>query len=132
MAGRADKKRNVDKVTASRVNNPLATQQEVAKETGLSQSSVDRADKEVGKNGLKDDRIISLTDDDFLIVRKTQELTKKKLDTEEEKISARDLSYIGDVSAKRYSIFRGDMTDEKGALRPLQGKSLEELEGMLD
>lgn len=115
MAGTA----NQDKVAAARAKNPLGTQREISKMTGVSQSSVDRIDKQLGQVGSKDPKIISLTDDDFEILQLTQVHTKERLQDAEEakKISSRDLTYIGDVAAKRYQIFRGEITDKDGGLK---------------
>lgn len=100
---RADKAKSIDLVTAALVKNPLARDEDLVRETGLGKGTIYRAKKEVGKNGeLKDKRIQNLTDEDFKIVRLTQKRTLTRLEDEDEakKINARDLTYIGDVSAK--------------------------------
>ncbi len=114
---RIDKQRNIDKIAAELIKDPMQTQEEIAAKTGVSHATVSRALGEVSKLVQKDDRIVALTDDDFEIVRLTQRLTLEKLNGEEaEKTRAKDLAYIGDVSAKRYSLLQGSATDEKGGL----------------
>jgi DNA-binding MarR family transcriptional regulator len=127
---RADKAKNVDKVIAEIVKNPLRTQREIAESTGLGNGTVARAMKDVEQNGAaKEKRIVSLTDADFRIVQLTQKHTEAKLvDAEEsKKISARDLAYIGDVSAKRYSLLMGNVTDTKGGLNSVKEMSTDEI-----
>lgn len=112
-------KRAKDKVISAYVKDPLATVREIAKVTGVGKSAVAVHKKAADVGGLKDDRIVSLTDADYDLVRQAQVLLARRLSnkTESDKISARDLNYIGDVSAKRYAIFRGDLTDSSGGLK---------------
>jgi len=127
---RADKKKNKDKVAASLIKNPLQTEKEISEDTGLGMGTVHRAKKEVEKTGKKDDRIISLTDADFEILKLTQKHTKERLEDKDKakKINARDMTYIGDIAAKRYQIFRGEITDKHGGLKnSVKDKSTEEL-----
>ena len=50
---RTDKKKNIDKVAAAYVANPLATEREIAEVTQVSKSSVNRAKDEMGQVGAK-------------------------------------------------------------------------------
>ena len=110
-----------DKIIAARIKFPLATQRELAKKVGMSQSAVGRADLKMGKVGSKDERVINLTDTDFKILQLTQKETIVRLDDRQarKEINSRDLTYIGDVAAKRYTIFRGEITDAQGGLKEL-------------
>lgn len=115
-ANKANK--NLDKVAAARIANPGATVREIAKQTGVSKSSVDRADKKLGQIGTKYPRIEQLIEGDMQLFELGQRfLTERVLDPlEREKISSRDLNAITDSSHKRYMLFRGDATDEHGGL----------------
>lgn len=120
MTKRADKKKNIDKVAGALIKDPLASEYKISSETGISQSAVNRAKKEVGKSGLvKDDRIISLTNKDFGILRNVQdELDRRTSDPDiVSKIHERDLNTIADSSSKRYSLFRGEATDKDGGTK---------------
>jgi len=115
---RSDSKANLDKVAAELVKTPLASQREIAKSAGIGNATAHRAMTELEQTGaVKDQRIINLTDDDFEVVRQTQLGILFKLENDLGDISARDLAYIGDVSAKRYAIFRGEATGADGGLK---------------
>lgn len=90
---RLDKKRNIDKIAAAILANPLATVREIAEMTGISKSTVAEHIKsdEVGLVGAKDDRIISLTDKDYSILEKIQNIKINKLTTKPEDISNADI-----------------------------------------
>lgn len=115
---RRDRENTVEAIAAELIKDPLATQKELAKRAGVSERTVERRIEQVAEVVGKDERIVSLTDADYEIVQLTQSLTMDKLKTEEEakKISPRDLAYIGDVSAKRYSLLTGNVTNESGGL----------------
>jgi len=117
MTKRADKKRNVDKVAAELAKNPLATERELAKETGVSKSAVNRAKKEVGRSGVKDDRIVHLTDKDFELMQLIQSEKERRLYEEKDKINNCDINRWEETAVKRYTLFRGDATDEKGGAK---------------
>ena len=125
-------KRNIDSIATALIKNPLATNKAVAKAAGVSLRTVERRSHMVAAldSVKKDDRIISLTDDDFKILRLAQGHLKERLTTKEtaDKIPARDLNYIADVAAKRYAIFRGELTDKEGGLKnPVAEMSTDEL-----
>jgi len=114
---RTDKKKNIDKVAAALAVNPLATEREIADMTDVSKSAVNRAKEEAGQAGAKDDRIKTLTDKDYDLTLAVVELQAKRLEDTPEKINNSDLNRWGETSAKRYSIFKGDITDDQGGLR---------------
>ena len=115
---RSDKKKTVDKLAAILIKNPIQTQEELASQLGVDHSTISRAMPFVQEITQKDSRIQALTEDDYQIVRLTQAETKNRLEDEEKKskINARDLTYIGDVAARRYSLLVGNATDEQGGL----------------
>jgi len=67
---RVDRLKGTKKVIEEVVVNPLQTQREIAKNTGVSKSAVGRALKELGQIGPKDDKILAITDTDLSIVEK--------------------------------------------------------------
>jgi uncharacterized protein YcbX len=76
--------------------------------TGISKSTVAEHIKsdEVGLVGAKDDRIISLTDKDYSILEKIQNIKINKLTTKPEDISNADIDKRDNTATKRYSLFR--------------------------
>ena len=111
----------VDKVAMELIKNPLATQEEISLNIGVHRSNVSRSMKKAQEIAPKDERVINLTDTDFKILRLTQKETIVRLEDREarKEINSRDLTYIGDVAAKRYTIFRGEITDAQGGLKEL-------------
>jgi len=116
---RKDKLRNLDKVTATLVKNPLATQRELAKKIGISRSTVCEALKDIEQTHAKDERIIHLTDEDFIIQRKIQTLKLEKLEKNPDEISDADINQWDRHSMQRYQLFRGSITDAEGGLKDL-------------
>lgn len=119
MIKRADKAKNVDKVAAELVKNPLASEREIAKATGVGKSSVNRAKEQVGRGGAsgKDKRIIALTELDYELTYKCMAEQLRRIDRDPEKINNGDIIRMAEASAKRYSLFRGEATDDRGGLK---------------
>lgn len=67
------------------------------------------------KNGVKDDRIVGITETDLKIVQLAQnEIERRLKKTEElEKMRTIEISQVAEKSAARYMLFRGNATDEK-------------------
>ncbi len=106
----------VEALAKELIQNPRLTQKELAELVGANQSTVSRAKDELAL--IKDERIDAITDDDYLIVRKVQKVTNEILDDPErfKNIATRDLVYIGEVSTRRYALFKGSATDAHGGL----------------
>lgn len=119
-------KKALDKVSAELVKDPFATARELAERTWLWKSTTNRAALQLGHVGIKDDRIVNLTETDLHIVRLSQLGILEKLtdDKERKKIHARDLSIIAEKSEKRYSLFRWDVTDEQWGTKSFTEDSL--------
>ena len=117
MTKRADKKRNIDKVAAELAKNPFATEREIAKKTGIAHSTVNATKKHLPEKSTKDDRIVALTDQDFNIMLLAGREISRRIEEEPKKLKVRDLNESARESAKRYQIFRGEVTDKKGGLR---------------
>jgi len=90
MTKRADKKRNIDKVAAELVKNPLQTQREIAKNADLGLGTVNRATKEVEQQQWYKELIRSFEEE-----RKNSiEIDGKTLDIDED-IASDFVNYIG-------------------------------------
>ena len=105
----------MEKVAKARLKNPRATTREVAEKTWLDHSTVAKLDKEIPQISTKDDRIITLTDKDFDIVKLAQQRIEEKLMDEAEMKKTRigEISTVAKDSAARYTIFRWELTDNE-------------------
>lgn len=129
MSDRNDYKQNQDKIAAYYTKHPKATLQEASNALWVAKQTVANHLKNLDEIGNKDDRIVSLTDDDLAIVIKSQELIMQKLCDEKEvkKLWIRDISQVAKDSTWRYSMFRGDVTDEQWWLKDFRNMSDDEL-----
>lgn len=114
---RVDKTKNKIKVIKELLRNPLQTDREIAKETNVWKSSVNRAKKELGQVGAKSDIIDGIIKKDAEIVRLAQAELEKRIKKNPAKVSTRDIISAWDVSAKRYMIFKWDATDKEWGLK---------------
>lgn len=127
---RTDKEKNIDKVEASLAKNPLQTARELADNTWMWASTANRAKKEVAQNGTKDNRIISLTDNDFECIQLWVNEIKRRLQDEKEleKMRTPEISNVIKENTARYTLFRGDVTDSKWGMKSTASEmSTEEL-----
>lgn len=110
---RTDKQINIDKIAAYIVANPLSTVREIAIATGIWKSTVAEHIKsdDVGQKGIKDDRIVSLTDEDYDIMLTIQGIKKWRLKDNPDNISNGDIDKWETTATRRYSLFRWDATD---------------------
>lgn len=126
---RSDKAKNVDKVAAAIVKNPLGSEREIAKMAGVSNATVNRIKEEVKQTVAKDDRVKSLTGKDAQIQSLIATLKLKKLDKaiqlaeegQKLNISDSDLNSWDKHSAERHMKLVGDATDEKGGMKQIEG-----------
>ena len=107
---RKDKVKNIDKVAASLAKNPLQTEKELCKDTGLGKWTVWRAKKEVGEYGEKDFRIQNLLDKDMELMDLIQQEKFNRL--KENKINDTDIDRWENTATKRKAIF-GNNNKEK-------------------
>jgi len=116
---RSDKKKNIDKVATSLLKSPLQSQREVAEDTWISKSAVNRNIKEMGQNGTKDDRVVNLTDKDFnCIALWVAEIERRLQDVEElKKMRTPEISSVIKENTARYTLFRWTATDEEWGLK---------------
>lgn len=112
---RVDKRKNVEKVAKARLSNPRATTREIAEIADVDHTTVSRLDREIPQIATKDERIITLTDTDFNIVKLAQQRIQEKLNDEAEMKKTRigEISTVAKDSAARYTIFRWDLTDKE-------------------
>lgn len=129
---RADQKKNVDKVAASLAKNPLQTQKEIADKTGLGEGTVNRAMDKVEEYGVKDHRIISMTDKDFELQKMIQDRKLLKMRVAPSSISDSDLNQWDRHSMARFTLFRGDATDEQGGLREVSKEEKRKVADVLE
>ena len=111
---RTDAKKNIDKIAWSLAKNPLQTVREVEKDTGVSKSTVAKHIDKVDKLGQKDDRIISLTDKDYELMKMYQMEKETRITTASGDINNNDLDKWENTATRRYSLFRWEATDEWG------------------
>lgn len=109
---RSDKKKNIDKITASLVKNPLQSQREVAKDVWCSNWTAHNIKTEIEQSWAKDDRIINLTDWDFLMMRAIQDKKFWRLLDKEDPVDDTNLNNWDREAKARYTLFRWEGTDE--------------------
>jgi hypothetical protein len=117
MVVRKDKQKNIVKITKSVLTNPLQTERELAKEVWVSNWTAHNILKQVEQSWAKDPRILWICDTDLEIVTLGQNEIKKRLINTPSKIGVRDIVSAMESWTKRYTIFRGDLTDKDGAFK---------------
>lgn len=117
---RVDKTKNKIKVIKELLRDPLQTEREIAKETNVWKSSVNRVKKEMGQNGAKSNVIDDIIRKDAEIVKLVQDELRKRIKNNPTKVSTRDIISAWDVSAKRYTIFKWNVTDDEWGLKSIQ------------
>ena len=116
---RTDKKRNIADVAKEVLSNPLLNQREIAEKTWLSLGNVNDKLNILEQEGKKDDRIIWLTDRDFELMKKIQDVKFKRIETDDI-INNNDLDKWENTAVKRYSLFRWSATDKDGGLKGIE------------
>lgn len=130
MIERSDVKKNKDLVAASLAKNPLQSQREVAKDTWLWLWTTNRAIDKVEQSGTKDDRIISLTDKDFELMQLIQQRKFDRMKDKETPVNDSDVNNWDKAAQARYTIFRWDVTDDKGGMK--DQSALDSLNNLLE
>ena len=119
---RVDKAKKISSVTKELLENPLQTVREVAGKTGVSKSSVaSYIQEDLDKLGLKDDRILWITDTDLSILTIGQREIERRLNDKEEveKMRTVEISQVIKESTARYSLFRWSATDKDWGLKQI-------------
>jgi len=120
---RVDKAKKISSVTKELLENPLQTVREVAEKTGVSKSSVaSYIQEDLDKLGLKDDRILWITDTDLSILTIGQREIERRLNDKEEveKMRTVEISQVIKESTARYSLFRWSATDKDWGLKGIE------------
>ena len=116
---RVDAKKNLKKVVTAVAKDPLATEREIAKKTGLSKGNVHSKLSKIGQ-GIKLDRtstVVAIEETDLQLVSLAQTKALEWLEMLNEP-KREDVSVANQVareSQKRYSIFAGENTTDEGA-----------------
>ena len=116
---RSDKLRNRAKVIKATLQNPLASQREIAKQQWVSHETVNRVQKEMWQTVTKDDRILWICEADLAIIKLWQKIIADKLNDKKyvKKMRASEVSQVIAENTKRYSLFKWDATDEQGWIK---------------
>ncbi len=129
---RIDSKRAIALVTQALLKDPSLSDRDIEKKYWVSKSAVHRARKKIGDEVGHIDIIQQICKKDIGIVQKVLKVIEWRVDNAdgewEERVSTRDLISIADTSAKRYSLFAWDATDDKWGLKDYSQLSLLELE----
>lgn len=116
---RADKAKNIAKVAKVALKEPLLTEREIAEKADVWNGTAHRVLSELEQTGAKDPTILLITDKDLSIVTIGQREIEKRLSTPEEleKMRTVEISQVIKESTARYSLFRGNATDEQWGLK---------------
>lgn len=110
---RSDKIRNKTKVIKAVMEDPMASERELAKKLWIWKTTAHEHLKDLKKT--KNDQIEKIISKDLEIVELATDILKDRLilakNDPESKMSNRDIIASADVSAKRYSLFKWDATD---------------------
>ena len=119
---RTDKKKNVWKVAEILAKNPNKTDREIAKETGIWKSTVNRAKEELGQTGAKDETIAYIVWSAKDRLKRISGIFDRYIWEVEEKpeINAFDMRTIKDIAKDdqaRITVLWGNITDKDGWLK---------------
>lgn len=121
---RVDKTKNKIKVIKELLRDPLQTDREIAKNANIWLATTNRNKKEMEQYGTKSNIIDEIIKKDAEIVKLTQAEIQRRILEERWKVSTRDLISAWDVSAKRYTIFKWDVTDDEWWLKSISDISI--------
>lgn len=121
---RVDKTKNKIKVIKELLKNPLQTEREIANKINISKSSAHNHRKELGQFWPNSNIIDDIIKKDADIVKMVQNELMKRIKNNPARVSTRDLISAWDVSAKRYSVFKWDITDKEWWLKNIQDISI--------
>lgn len=135
---RSDKAKNLANIWKYLLKNPLATTREVAEAVWIDHWTVARLLDEIPQNATKSEAINNIIEKDLAIVELATEILQERLkkakapETPEDKMSTRDIIASADVSAKRYSLFKWDITDKDWWYRAVSNTDLLDIADILD
>lgn len=128
-----DKKKRLWKVVKELLKDPLLTTREIEEKTWISKSTVaNYINNDLDTVGLKDERILNITNKDFELMNLIQEEKFRRLQEDKENINNSDINRWEETATKRYTLFRWNATDDKGWLKSLSDLSDLELMNMIN
>lgn len=118
---RTDKRKNVGKVAEALINNPNKTVREIAKETWIGSSTVQRAKVEVAQTGTKDETIAYIVDKSKERIKTAQAIFDRYIQESSQKeiLEYKDVTLVKDIVKDdlwRVTVLWGNVTDESGWL----------------
>ena len=118
---RIDKRKNVGKVAEALINNPNKTVREIAKETWIGTSTVQRAKVEVAQTGTKDETIAYIVDKSKERIKTAQAIFDRYIQESSQKeiLEYKDVTLVKDIVKDdlwRVTVLWGNVTDESGWL----------------
>lgn len=118
---RTDKIKNLKKVWAVILKDPLKTDREIEKELGIWKSTVNRAKQELGHIGAKSKFVLEVLEKDKNIIMTGLDIIKKKLENKKEvkKMKVSEVSQVIKENTTRYSMFAWEMTDDEWWIKSL-------------
>lgn len=122
---RVDKRKNIWKVAEVIIENPNKTEREIAKETWIWKSTVNRAKEELGQTGAKDPTIAYIVWSAKLRIERVSGIFDRRIDQIEEKkkLENKDIALAKDIvkdDMARVSILWWDATDDEWWLKSIQ------------
>ena len=118
---RTDKRKNVGKVAEVLIKNPNKTVREIAKETWIGSSTVQRAKVEVAQSGTKDETIAYIVDKSKERIKTAQAIFDRYIQESSQKeiLEYKDVTLVKDIVKDdlwRVTVLGGNVTDEQGGL----------------
>lgn len=116
---RWDKINNISKVASVVMKNPNLTQRQIAEQAWVSVSNVNDKLNILEQYGKKNTSIINICKKDLQIVDLWQKELLRRLSKNPDKMWTRDIVAAMDTGTKRYTIFKGDITDNEWGMKQL-------------
>ena len=117
---RSDREKNKVKVLQEFIKDPLKSMEEIGNAVGINKGTVSRIMPELQQEATKVAKIQEILESDLNILKNSQKhlerITLEGKELDGTIVKGRDLTYIGEASAKRYSLLAGNATDEQGGL----------------
>lgn len=129
---RGDKIRNRAKIIKEVLKDPTQSQRAIAKKIWIWKTTVKDHLKEIPISP-KSDHIEKILEKDLKILNLSTDILINRLELAksdpDSKISTRDIIASADVSAKRYSLFKWDITDPNGWLKSIHDFTFDSMDG---
>ena len=118
---RTDKRKNVGKVAEVLIKNPNKTVREIAKETWIGSSTVQRAKVEVAQSGTKDETIAYIVDKSKERIKTAQAIFDRYIQesADKETLEKWDITLVKDIvkdDLARVTVLCSNVTDEQRGL----------------